>query len=141
MKQRTGERGSYSNSNINSSIVNTGIAFRWTMDIHIFVQFLPQSGCDKMSANASSEYNLAAARSAFSLSQTPFEQKMCLLLLTELEVVARTGCMCFSSCGTVYISCAIQVILIEKGCEIFYLCSLPRDFFQHFAGTISLVFL
>jgi len=66
---------------------------------------------------------------------------MCFPLLTELEVVAHTSCMCFSSCGTVYISCEIQVILIEKDCEVFYLCSLPRDFCQHFAGTISLVFL
>lgn len=66
------ERGCLSNSNINSSTVNMGMVFRWTTDIHIFVQFLPQSGCDKMPANANSEYNLAAARSAFSLSQTPF---------------------------------------------------------------------
>lgn len=106
------------------------------MDIHIFVQFLPQSGCDKMSANVSSEYNLAAAQSAFSLSQTPFEQKMCFPLLTELEVVARTGCMCFSSCGTVYISCAIQVILIERDCEIFYLCSLHMIFFRTVLGQL-----
>lgn len=75
VKRYTRERGCFSNSNINSSTVNTGIAFRWIMDIHIFVQFMPQSGCDKMSANASSEYNLAAAQSAFSLSQTPFDKK------------------------------------------------------------------
>lgn len=60
------ERGCFYNSNINNSTVNTEIAFRWTVDIHIFVQFLPQSGCDKMPTNASSEYNLATAQSAFS---------------------------------------------------------------------------
>lgn len=86
------------------------------MVIHIFVQFLLQPGCDKMSANTSSEYNLTAAQSATSLSQTSFDQKMCFPLLTELEVVARTGGMCFSSCSTVYISSAIQVILIERDC-------------------------
>lgn len=102
--------------NINSSTENTGIAFRWTVAFHIFVQFLPQSGCDKMSANASSKYNLTAAQSATSLSQTSFEQKLCFPLLTELEVVALTGTMCFSSCSTVYISSAIQVILIERDC-------------------------
>jgi len=42
------------------------------MHIHIFVQFLPQSGCDKTSANASSEHNLASPQSVFSLSQTAF---------------------------------------------------------------------
>lgn len=61
VKQHNRERGCFPNSNINSSTENTGIAFRWTMAIHIFVQFLPQSGCDKVPANASSEYNLTAA--------------------------------------------------------------------------------
>lgn len=111
------------------------------MDIHIFVQFLPQSGCDKMSANASSTYNLTAAQSATSLSQTSFEQKICFPLLTELEVVACTGGVCFSSCSTVYVSSVIQVILIERDCWIFYLYLLPHDFFQNFAGKISLVLL
>lgn len=70
MKRHTRERGCFSNSNISSSTVNSGIAFRWTTDIHILVQFLTQSGCDKMSANANSEYNLAAAQRAFRFSPT-----------------------------------------------------------------------
>lgn len=47
---------------------------------------------------------------------------MCFALLTELEAVAHTGCVCFSSHGTVYISCAMQVILIERDCEMFFGC-------------------
>lgn len=66
---------------------------------------------------------------------------MCFSLLTELEVVACTGGVCFSSCSTVYVSSAIQVILFERGCEIFYLYLLSHDFFQNLAGTISLILL